>query len=85
MPKNPERVIAVLKHVWDQDYKDIEKKPLMDRYWKRNNELGEMFLEIGKSRACKNETKLSLLVNKLKIQQLETSLPLRRNFLDEIS
>ena len=38
----------------------------MDKYWKRNHELGEMFLEIGKSRACKNEIKLSVLVNKLK-------------------
>ena len=56
LPKNPESVIAVLKHVWDQEYKDIEKKPLMDRYWKRKNELGEMFLEIGKGRAHKNET-----------------------------
>ena len=66
LPKNPESVIAVLKHVWDQEYIDVEKKPLMDRYWKRNNELGEMFLEIGKGRAHKNETKLSVLVNKLK-------------------
>ena len=66
LPKNPESAIAVLKHVWDQEYKDVEKKPLMDRYWKRNNELGEMFLEIGKGRAHKNETKLSVLVNKLK-------------------
>ena len=66
LPKNPESAIAVLKHVWDQEYRDIEKRPLMDKYWKRNNELGEMFLEIGKSRARKNETKLSLIVNKLK-------------------
>ena len=66
LPKNPESVIAVLKHVWDQEYKDTEKKQLMDRYWKRNNELGERFLEICKSKARKNETKLSLLVNKLK-------------------
>ena len=63
LPKNPESAISVLKHVWDQEYKDVEKKPLMDRYWKRNNELGEMFLEIGKGRAHKNETKLSVLVN----------------------
>ena len=66
LPKNPQSAIAVLKHVWDQEYKAIEKKKLMDRYWKRNNELGEMLLEIGKSRTHKNETKLSLLVNKLK-------------------
>ena len=66
LSKNPENAIAVLKHVWDQEYKDIEKKLLMDRYWKRNSELGEMFLEIGKGRAHKNETKLSILVNKLK-------------------
>ena len=37
----------------------------MDKYWKRNHGLGEMFLEIGKSRAHKNGTKLSVLVNKL--------------------
>ena len=46
-------MIAVLKHVWDQEYKDIKKKLLMDRYWKRNNELGEMFLGIGKTRHVK--------------------------------
>ena len=57
LPKNPESAIAVLKHVWDQEYRDIEKRLLMDKYWKRNNELGEMFLEIGKSRARKSETK----------------------------
>ena len=32
LPKNPASAIAVFKHVWDQEYKDIEKKLLMDRY-----------------------------------------------------
>ena len=36
LPENPESAIAVLKHMWNQEYKDIEKKTLMDRYWKRN-------------------------------------------------
>ena len=53
LPKNPQSAVAVLKHVWDQEYKNIEKKKLMDKYWKRNHELREMFLEIGKSRAHK--------------------------------
>ena len=66
LPKNPQSAVAVLKHVWNQEYKNIEKKKLIDNYWKRNHEFGEMFLEIGKSRAHKNETKLSVLVNKLK-------------------
>ena len=66
LSKNPQSVVAVLKLVWDQEYKNIEKKKLMDKYWKRNDELREMFLEIGKSRAHKNESKLSVLVNKLK-------------------
>ena len=70
LPKNPQSAVAVLKHVWDQEYKNIEKKKLMDKYWKRNHELGEMFPEIGKSRACKNETKLSVLVNKLKMSTI---------------
>ena len=53
--------------MWDQQFKDVRKKPLMEKYWKRNNnKLGEKLLEIGKNRACKNETKLSHLVNQLK-------------------
>ena len=49
LPKNPESAIAVLKHVWDQEYRDIEKRPLMDKYWKRNNELGECSLKLAKA------------------------------------
>ena len=53
--------------MWDQEFKDVRKKPLMEKYWKRNNnKLGEVLLEIGKNRAHKNETKLSHLVNQLK-------------------
>ena len=59
--------MEVLKHVWDQEFKDVRKKASMEKYWKRdNNKLGEVLLEIGKNRARKNETKLSQLVNKLK-------------------
>ena len=53
--------------MWDQEFKDVRKKPLMEKYWKRNNsKLGEVLLEIGKNRAYRNETKLSHLVNQLK-------------------
>ena len=67
LPKDPHKAVEVLKHVWDQEFKDVRKKALMEKYWKRdNNKLGEVLLEIGKNRACKNETKLSQLANKLK-------------------
>ena len=67
LPKDPHKAVEVLKHVWDQEFKDVRKKALMEKYWKRdNNKLGEVLLEIGKNRACKNETKLSQLINKLK-------------------
>ena len=67
LPKDPHKPVEVLKHVWDQEFKDVRKKPLMEKYWKRNNnKLDEVLLEIGKNRACKNETKLSHLLNQLK-------------------
>ena len=44
LPKNPQCVLAVLKHVWDQEYKNIEKKKLMDKYWKR-----KCFLRLAKA------------------------------------
>ena len=67
LPKDPHKAVKVLKNVWDQEFKDVRKKALMGKYWKRdNNKLGEVLLEIGKNRARKNETKLSQLVNKLK-------------------
>ena len=66
-PKDPHKAVEVLKHVWDQEFKDVRKKPLMEKCWKRNkNKLGEVLLEIGKNRARRNETKLSQLVNQLK-------------------
>ena len=66
LPKDPHKAVEVLKHVWDQEFKDVRKKPLMEKYWKINNKLGEVLLEIGKNRARKNGTKLSHLVNQLK-------------------
>ena len=69
LAKDHHKAVEVLKHVWDQEFKDVRKKPLMEKYWKRNNnKLGEVLLEIGKNRAHKNETKLSQLVNQLKIK-----------------
>ena len=61
LPKDPHKAMEVLKHVWDQEFKDVRKKPLMEKYWKRNNnKVGEVLLEIGKNRACK--TKQSCLI-----------------------
>ena len=59
--KGSHKAVEVLRHVWDQEFKDVRKKPLMEKYWKRNNnKLGEVLLEIGKNRVHK--TKQSCLI-----------------------
>ena len=31
LPKDPHKAVEVLKHVWDQEFKDVRKKPLMEQ------------------------------------------------------
>ena len=63
----PTTAIAILKHVWDQEYKDPAKRVLMNKYWKTCNEgLGELLIEISKNKAKKNHSKLSAAVHKVK-------------------
>ena len=38
----------------------------MNKYWKRNVNLAEIMLDIGKHKGCKDDTKLLQCVNKLK-------------------
>ena len=65
----PSTAIAILKHVWDQEYKDIKKKRvLMNMYWKRQEDstsLAKYMLEIGKYRGRKDNKKLLSTVNKV--------------------
>ena len=66
LTSKPETAVAILKHVWDQEYNNLEKKVLMNKYWTRNASLAELMLDIGKYRAHKDNVKLLQSVNKLK-------------------
>ena len=59
--------IAILKHVWDQEYKDPAKQILINNYWRRCHDgLGALLIEMGKNKAKKDQSKPSSAVNKLK-------------------
>ena len=63
----PTTAIAILKHVWDQEYKIPAKHVLMNKYWKRSDgSLGALLIEMGKHKATKDSKKLSASVNKIK-------------------
>ena len=65
----PSTAIAILKHVWDQEYKDPRKRVLMNKYWrhtKDNTSLAKLMLDLGKYRGRKDKKKLSSTVNEVK-------------------
>ena len=63
----PTTAIAILKHVWDQEYKIPAKCVLMNKYWKRcDGSLGALLIKMGKNKATKDSKKLSASVNKIK-------------------
>ena len=65
----PSTAIAILKHVWDQEYKDHRKRVLMNRYWKQHEDdttLAKFMLDIGKYRGRKDNKKLLTTVNRVK-------------------
>ena len=66
LTSKPATAVAILKHVWDQEYKHPEKKVLMNKYWIKNASLAELCLDIGKHRARKDNAKLLQTVNKVK-------------------
>ena len=66
LTNKPATAVAILKHLWDQEYKNPQKQKLMNKYWKKYVNLAEIMLEIGKQKGCKDDTKLLECVNKLK-------------------
>ena len=59
----PETAVAIMKHVWDQEYKHLAKQILMNKYWRRHATLAELMLETGKHKARKDDVKLLQTVN----------------------
>ena len=69
LTNKPSTAIAILKHVWDQEYKDPRKRVLMNQYWrhtKYNTSLAKLMLDLGKYRGRKDKKKLSSTVNEVK-------------------
>ena len=64
---NPCTAVDILKHVWDQEYKDPQKRVYMNKLWKIcDDSLPKLMFDIGKSKAKKDSNKLSLAVSKVK-------------------
>ena len=62
----PATAVAIMKHVFEQEYKHPEKRKLMNKYWNQNVHLAELMLEIGKHKGRKDDVKLLQCVNKVK-------------------
>ena len=63
----PSTTVAIMKHVFDQEYKDPRKHYLMNKYWNRKDDgLAKLLLDMGKHRARKGNNKLLNTVNSVK-------------------
>ena len=62
----PETAAAILKYVWDQEYKNPAKRILMNKYWRRHATLVELMLDMGKHKAQKDVVKLLQTINQVK-------------------
>ena len=63
----PSTAFAILKHVFDQEYKDPRKRYLTNQYWNRKDDgLAKLLLDMGKHRARKDNRKLLNTVNTVK-------------------
>ena len=52
----PSTVVAIMKHIWEQEYKHPEKRKLMNLYWKQNVQLAGLMLDIGKQKGRKKSS-----------------------------
>ena len=66
LTNKPTTAVAIMKHVWEQEYKHPEKRKLINKYWNKHVTLAEMMLEMGKQKGRKNDAKLHQCVNNLK-------------------
>ena len=67
LTNKPTTAVAILRHVWDQEYKDPAKCALMNKYWKcTEDSLAKLMLELGTHKGRKDDNKLLSTVNKIK-------------------
>ena len=62
----PATAVAIMKHVWQQEYMHPEKRKLMNKFWKLHINLAQIMLDIGKHKGRKDQVKLCECVDKVK-------------------
>ena len=62
----PATAVAIMKHVWQREYKHPEKRKLMNKFWKLHINLAQIMLDIGKHKGRKDQVKLHECVDKVK-------------------
>lgn len=64
MPKSPSKSVVVLKHIWDQLYRDNRTRPYIHKYWNVNQkEMCSIMLKLGKHLTHKDIHKINKLVS----------------------
>ena len=66
LTEKPATAVAIMKHVWQQEYKHPEKRKLMNKHWKLHINLAQIMLDIGKHKGRKDQVKLCECVDKVK-------------------
>ena len=66
LTNKPATAVAIMKHIFKQEYKHPEKRKLRNKYWNRNIHLAELMLQIGKHKGRKDDVKLLQCVKKVK-------------------
>ena len=60
----PVTAVAIIKHIFKQEYKHPEKRKLINKSLNQNVHLDELMLEIGKHKGRKDDVKLLQCMNK---------------------
>ena len=67
MTKSSRKSVAVLKHIWDQLYRDNRTRPYIHRDWNVNNkEICSIMLKLGKHYTHKDIRKINKLVSDIR-------------------
>ena len=65
-PNSPTKCVKILKHIWDQMYKDPKKRKLMNDLWSGSpSDMCSLMLKLGKHRAKKDKAQMAKVVQKI--------------------
>ena len=65
-PNSPTKSVKILKHIWDQMYRDQRKHKLMNNLWCGSpNDMCSLMLKLGKHRAKKDNIQIAKVVQNI--------------------